>query len=314
MPGIVRLEELWQRLNSYDLLEVAVELAVIWAVVLVIFRFVQGTRAAGAMKGTLVLVVVVSLAARIVAGEAFGRLDYLYDRVLGLAALGLVIVFQPELRRALIRLGETPWFRASQSDLSFIAEQVAGACEYLSKAKFGAIVVLERQVKLEALTEGGTTLRAELSTRLLQTLFYPGTALHDLAVVVRGKVVQAAGVQLPMADPSEMPDPGLGARHRAAVGISKECDAIVVIVSEETGLLRIAERGKLSTPYPPRVFRAQLLRRLEKRPAATDGESASDAQDLEQVQEGTLADETVGNLPETADEAPATADGGATRG
>ncbi|MEO0512464.1 MAG: diadenylate cyclase [Planctomycetota bacterium] len=291
-----RLQDLVLRLSTYSPWEVLLELAGIWIVVFLVFRFVQGTRAAGAVRGTLVVVVLVLLVTRIVAAEGFARFNYLYDRAIGLAAIGLIIVFQPELRRGLIRLGETPfspWFRPSTTDLVFIAEAVAGACEFFSKARFGAIIVIERQIKLDALTEGGELLSAELSTRLLQTIFHPGTALHDLAVVIRGKVIHSAGVQLPMAEPEELPDPGLGARHRAAVGITKECDALVVVVSEETGDIRFAERGRLSTAFPSRAFRSQLKKRLEKRPTPTDEAPASVNRELEEAAAGTLADPAV---------------------
>ncbi|MCK6477474.1 MAG: DNA integrity scanning protein DisA nucleotide-binding domain protein, partial [Phycisphaerales bacterium] len=112
---------------------------------------------------------------------------------------------------------------------------------YLSRARFGGLIVIERSVGVSGLIEGGTVINAELSSRLLQTIFFPGSALHDLAVIVKGRRVHAAGVQLPLADPTDMPDPRLGSRHRAAIGLSKECDALIVVISEETGSVRIAE-------------------------------------------------------------------------
>jgi len=279
------------RIGTYPWWEVLIEVAIIWMVVYFVFRFVQGTRAAGALKGILVLFVVVTLIARILSGDSFGRLAFLYDRLLGVVAIALVVIFQPELRRAVIRLGESPFFRQSPKDIGNIVDQMAEACGYLSKAKFGAIIVLERQVQLEGLTEGGTLLKAELSARLLQTIFHPGTALHDLAVIVRGRVIHAAGVQLPLADPEDMPDPSLGSRHRAAVGISKECDALVIIVSEETGLIRLAERGKLSPGFPAGAFKAQLRARLDRNPIHSDDVSAEDEAEKTRALEGTIVDD-----------------------
>lgn len=278
-----RITELLGRLGSYRPLEVIVELAIIWIVVYAIVRFVQGTRAAGALKGLLLILVVGTLIVRVLgAGESFQRVTYLYDRALAVVALALVVVFQPELRRALIRLGEGQIFSGPRVSSSPVAGAITGACTYLAKSKFGALVVVERQVGLKGLIEGGTTLNAELTERLLQTIFYPGSALHDLAVVVRAGRVQAAGVQLPMADPTDMPDPMLGSRHRAAVGVTKESDAIVVVVSEETGLIRIAERGRLSRAIEPSELEAELLRRLgetvsTEEPPAMDGETTEDS-------------------------------------
>ncbi|MEM9166681.1 MAG: diadenylate cyclase CdaA [Planctomycetota bacterium] len=279
MEFLSRLTELAERLGTYPLWEVLGELLVIWLVVFLVFRFVQGTRAAGALKGILVVFIVVTLLARIVSGESFARLAFLYDRFLGVATIALIVIFQPELRRAVIRLGETPFFRQTPKDIEHVVDQIADACRYLSKAKFGAIIVVERQVKIDGLIEGGTLLKAELSSSMLQTIFYPGTALHDLAVIIRGRVIHAAGVQLPLAEPQEMPDPSLGSRHRAGVGISKECDALVVMVSEESGQIRIAERGKLSPGFTPGVFRAQLRGRLVRDPELADEQSAGEDQD-----------------------------------
>jgi len=194
MDLLSRISGLLDRLGTYPWWEVLIELAIIWVVVYFVFRFVQGTRAAGALKGILVLFVIVTLIARILSGDSFGRLAFLYDRLLGVVAIALVVIFQPELRRAVIRLGETPFFRQSPKDINHVIDHLTEACAYLAKAKFGAIIVLERKIGLTALTEGGTLLKAELSARLLQTIFHPGTALHDLAVIVRGRVIHSAGV------------------------------------------------------------------------------------------------------------------------
>ena len=126
--------------------------------------------------------------------------------------------------------------------------------------------MIERQVGLAGLVEEGTTLNADLNAQLLKTIFFPGSALHDLAVIVKGKSIRAAGVQLPLADPADMPDPMLGSRHRAALGLSKECDAVVVVVSEETGRIRLAERGRLSEPMTYDQFPDELTSRLNRGP------------------------------------------------
>ncbi len=291
MDLLGRISGLMGRLGTYPWWEVLIEVGVIWLVVYFVFRFVQGTRAAGALKGILVLFVVVTLIARILSGDAFGRLSFLYDRFLGIVAIALVVIFQPELRRAVIRLGETPFFRQTPKDISHVVDNLTEACGYLAKAKFGAIIVLERQVRLEGMTEGGTILKAELTARLLQTIFHPGTALHDLAVIIRGRVIHAAGVQLPLADPADMPDPTLGSRHRAAVGLTKECDALVIIVSEESGLIRISKRGKLSPGFPAAAFRAQLRARLERNPDLSIDSSAEEEAEASEALEGTISDD-----------------------
>ena len=268
MPFYDRIADLFNRLTSYPWWEVFVELAVIWVVVWVIARFLSGTRAVGALKGLLLILLVGTILARVLGswGDSFQRLTFLYDRALALVAIALIVIFQPELRRGLIRLGETPMFRSSKSDQYRVVEAIVAATEYLAKARFGAIIVIERSVGLRVMTEGGETIDADVSDRLLRAIFFPGSALHDLAVVIRGSRIYAAGVQLPLAEPTEMPSPDLGSRHRAAVGVTKESDAIVVVVSEETAALRIAERGKLSKPYTPDELREELNRRLGRVP------------------------------------------------
>jgi diadenylate cyclase len=277
-----RLSDLVDRLATYVWWEVALELIFIWIFVYAVARFVQGTRAAGALKGVLVLFLLLTLGAKILAGsDAFPRIGFLFEKVLGVIALGLIVIFQPELRRAVMKLGETSLgFRGTPSEIAAIAKELSDAAGYLSKARFGAIMVVQRQEGTKALLDsgGGTLMNAQLSSRLLQTIFFPGSALHDLAVLIRGQQIVAAGVQLPLADPSEMPDPSLGSRHRAALGVSKEQDVVVVVVSEETGAVRIAERGRLSQPMTPAALRIELAKRLGKAVAEPDlSDDQSDA-------------------------------------
>lgn len=248
MGLITRIQDLFNRLSAYAAWEVLVELAIIWIMVYVILRFLQGTRAARAIKGLIFVLIVGTVVVRVLGDDTLARLAYLYDRVLAGFALALVVIFQPELRRALIRLGETRFFGTTQQGAAAIAAQLAPACVFLSKARFGAIIVIERRVGLKAVTEGGTDLDAKLSSSLIQTIFHPGSALHDLAVVIRAERVQSAGVQLPMASASEITDQSFGSRHRAALGVTKDSDALVLVVSEETGDIRIAQRGKLTAP------------------------------------------------------------------
>ncbi|MCC6322008.1 MAG: TIGR00159 family protein [Phycisphaerales bacterium] len=261
-----RLQRLTERLANYPWWQVAIEIGLIWVVVFVVFRFVQGTRAAGALKGVLFIIILATLVVRILGqAETFQRIKFLYDTFLTLLAITLIVVFQPELRRGLIRLGETQLLRRSHRGTVDVIDSIVDAAAYLGKASFGAIIVIQRENPLKGLVEGGTPVHAQLSARLLQTLFFPGSALHDLAVIVRGGELVAAGVQLPLAEPEDMPDPSLGSRHRAAVGLSKECDALVVVVSEETGMISLADRGRLDRGLSPDELRERLQKKLRGR-------------------------------------------------
>jgi diadenylate cyclase len=283
-----RIQALLHRVSSYSMPEVLIELALIWLVVLAVVRFVQGTRAAGALKGLLLILVLTTIMARVLGqGQSFQRITFLYDRFLTIVAVALVVIFQPELRLALVRLGASSLFRPQAGRINVAVDAIVEACGYLSKSNFGAIIAIEREVGLRGLVEGGTVIGAELSSTLLQTIFFPGTALHDLAVVVKGHVLHAAGVQLPLADPDDMPDTRLGSRHRAAVGLTKECDALVVVVSEETGQIRLAESGKLSQAMNPEELRSELLRRLRAVTPTDPGRTAAEREILELPANGT---------------------------
>ena len=267
LPDLLRNQ--WERLLDYSPWEVIIELVVIWILVWVIYRFVRGTRAAGAFKGVLVLVVLSFLVLPLVLRTGLlPRVSALYDKVLGLAAIALIVTFQPELRRALIRIGEAPFFRMTQREVRPVIDAVVGACTFLSKNKFGAIIAFERSTGLRELAEQGKGLNADVSSHLLSSIFWPNNPLHDMGVIIRGPKLVAAGVQFPLADAEDMPDPQLGTRHRAAMGLSKLTDAIIVIVSEETGAIAIAEGRELRRWLTPDQLRAELERRLVRRAAA----------------------------------------------
>ncbi|MBL0922557.1 MAG: TIGR00159 family protein [Phycisphaerales bacterium] len=273
------INQLWSRLQGYPSWQVVIELAVIGAIVFVVWRFVQGTRAAGALRALILLLVVGTVLVRLASQrDVFPRLSQLYTRILGFSAIALVVIFQPELRRALIRIGELPavrpFFRPTHSagEQSQVVDSIVAASRFLSKNKFGAIVAVERQVGLREMLVGSTVLNADISPELLESIFWPNNPLHDLGVVVRGNKVLAAGVQFPLADPEDMNDPSLGARHRAAVGLTRVSDAIVVVVSEETGAISIAERGRLDRWRSPESLATELLRRLRTAPPEAEVE------------------------------------------
>ena len=262
-----RLSPLLTRLGGYfnawtDVLQVLIELALIWVVVYAAFRFLRGTRGARLIKGVALVLILTTLAIKVLAREdAFARIDFLYDNFLGFVALGLVIVFQPELRRALVRLGEARIFRASGLRRARVIEEVVTAATYLGEHKIGALMVIEREVGLDGIVQTGTRLDATVTDELLKTIFWPGSALHDMAVVIRGDRVVAAGVQLPLAE-AEQFSSELGSRHRAAYGLSLEADSLVVIVSEETGTISLAERGRLIRNLSADGLRTHLVRGL----------------------------------------------------
>jgi len=250
--------------------QITIELLLIGVVVYWIVRFLRGTRGARLLKGIALVLITLYVIVDLL-GTQFGlqRIEFLYSRFLYFAAFAIIVVFQPELRRALMRLGETRLFRGWSQQID---EEVAALVEsaiYCSRRKIGALVAIERDTPLSGMAEEsrGTRLNADLTAPLLNTIFFPNTELHDLGVVVSQGRIAYAGVQFPMAEGGEL-ERELGARHRAAVGLSQETDAIVLVVSEETGDISIAERGRLIRKLTPEGLRgllAELLGRREGR-------------------------------------------------
>lgn len=208
-------------------------------------RLLQGTQAVQLLRGAIILAVVFALVGGVSQLTAFSWLL----RSGGQALLVVVaIVLQPELRRALDRLGRAgvswfPWTaRESQNDQ--MVRSIALACDRLAAQHQGALIVLERETGLQDRIEHGVQLDASVEAELLQTIFFPKTPLHDGAVVIRNNRIVAAAVVLPLAE-VVVSDTHLGTRHRAAVGITEQTDAIAVVVSEETGIISVARNGRI---------------------------------------------------------------------
>jgi diadenylate cyclase len=222
----------------------AVEILILAVGIYLLLRFLQGTRGEGVLRG---LATLVAIAAAFAAVKFFGmdRLSWILERMLAISVVAAVILFQPELRRMLVRLGQNPLLRffVRPRSLSLVDAIVESAAS-LSARGAGALVAIQREVGLGAIIEGGTPVDAKVSAELLNTIFHPNTPLHDGGVVIRRGRIAAAGCLFPL---SENPALGreLGTRHRAAVGVTEETDAVTVVVSEETSRISVGMRGNL---------------------------------------------------------------------
>jgi diadenylate cyclase len=252
-------------LNAYEWWQVAIELLLIGLVVYWVFRFLRGTRGARMLKGIAFVLIALYLIISLVANQ-FGleRIDYLYGQFLQFASIAVIVVFQPELRRALMRLGETRLFRGFSDQLNEEIEALVESAVFCSRRKIGALIAIEREVGLGGIAESGTRVNGDLTADLLNTIFWPNSPLHDLGVIVSQGRVSYAGVQFPLAESGDL-ERELGSRHRAAVGMSQESDAVVVVVSEETGDVSIAERGQLIRKLTPEGLRGLLGELLGRR-------------------------------------------------
>jgi diadenylate cyclase len=220
-----------------DLIEILVVTAIFYRILILL----AGTRAIQMLLG-LVLLVGVYFTARVL---NLDLLRYLLETLFQYGAIAALVVFQPELRSALAHLGRNRMLRFfNRLEQSEVAEEIALAAEELSRAKVGAIIAIEQEVGLDEYIETGTPLQARVAAPLLATIFSPYSPLHDGAVIVRGDMLVAAGTILPLTQ-FPVTDKSLGTRHRAALGLSEESDALVVVVSEETSQISLAFRGQM---------------------------------------------------------------------
>jgi len=238
------------------------------------FMLIRGTRAVQALKGLGILIAISSIA-------SLGRLqtlDWLLRKFWTWGAVAFIILFAPELKRALARMGRTAAFLGgSLPDEREYIQEVVDAAERLSAIRAGALIAMTREATLDEFIESGIPMDANLSRELLMTIFYPDTDLHDGAVIISGGRVRAAGCTLPLSQ-SRRWEQSLGTRHRAAIGLTEETDALVVVVSEETGVISVAMDGEITRYLNPQTLYRILVDSLVVVPEETETtqEKASD--------------------------------------
>ncbi len=257
MPVPQAIREL--RFGLRDALQIALVAYVLYRALLLI----RGTRAVQMLTGIVVLVIVygIALAAQLTMITDLLRVLFTYGALAG------VIIFQPELRQALAHLGQSRVTRLlRRMGESEVAEEIVEAVERLSQSGIGAIVAVEREMALGEYVQSGSPLQAKVSADLLTTIFTPYSPLHDGAVIIRGDTVIGAGCILPLSQ-AQISDRSLGTRHRAALGLAEETDAIVLVVSEETATVSLATDGRLTRAATPALIRNVLSGR-SPRPSA----------------------------------------------
>ncbi len=266
---------LTHRLGIIDVIDILIVAVIIYELLLL----TRHTRGSALLKGLFLLFLIVILSNIL----GLTSLNWLLLAVLQNGAIVLVVLFQPELRKALERMGRSRLItkgshRNADEDTEVIIEEIVQTVVDLSRRRVGALLVFERKTGLQDVVETGTMLNSEISAPLLENIFEPNTPLHDGAVVIRDDRVMAAACILPLAEASGVIR-GLGTRHRAAVGITENTDAAVIVVSEQTGIVSFAADGTLKRPFTVEDIKAflhefytsrasgigSILRRLKKR-------------------------------------------------
>jgi diadenylate cyclase len=232
------IEILRQHRWVLDILDITVMAVILYRLLLI----VKGTKAAQMLIG-LGILLLASVASRYL--ELY-TIDWLVQSFWSQIVIAIIVLFQPEIRRALAHMGETQFLTFTKAEELKSLEEIVRAVVSLANRKIGALIVIERDTSLKDFVEVGTPLDAKVSKELLLSIFHPTSPIHDGAVIIKGNRVAAAGCFLPITLSSEL-SKSLGTRHRAGIGLTEETDAVAVIVSEETGFISMSLDGRLET-------------------------------------------------------------------
>ncbi len=259
------LREVYQRAVSAILAIGFSDIIDILVVAFIIYKLLSMVRTSGAARVGKAIVVLLVLTL-ITSFLKMHMLNFILTNILSLGFIALVILFQPELRRALERLGAKSFLQLSgsnspKSDMEEAILATVSACTIMSKERIGVLMAFERETSLEEYFKTGTIVDAKVSEQLLRNIFFPKAALHDGAVIIQNGRVAAAGCVMPLSDNSSLSS-DLGTRHRAGVGTSEASDAVVVIVSEETGTISVAIGGMLKRHLAPQMLEKLLTNAL----------------------------------------------------
>jgi uncharacterized protein (TIGR00159 family) len=243
--------EIFELISYKDLLDILGVSLFVYGVL----YFLRITKGIQILKGLILLALIWALASLL----DLRTVSTIFEKLWTVGLFSLVVIFQPEIRKALSKLGQATKLTSSKPLEERVVERIVRACAFMSERQIGALIVIERNQDLEPLLEGCVTIDAVVSVELLITIFDPLTPLHDGAVVIRGDRIAYASCVLPLSKSSEIPRK-YGTRHRAGLGISEESDAIAVIVSEETGEISVAVGGRFHRNLDQELLKSLLLK------------------------------------------------------
>ena len=289
--------------NPFELITLIIDLAIVVFLLYCFFKIVKGSRAWQLIKGIALLIIATWVSGLL----NLKILNWILTGIMNLGVIAVIVIFQPELRRALEQLGTNKLARffGIEKDLSIKTKEdiykIVIASTELSKAKTGALIVIERDIKIQDIINTGIPMDAEVSPQLLVNIFEPKTPLHDGAVIISNNKIAAAACVLPLADDKDIAKE-LGTRHRAAIGISKESDSIVVVVSEETGKISVAKDGTLIADVREDVLKKILISNVvTKRFAVEKKERASQLKKIRERIRNNKKQEEVKDVQEEKD-------------
>ena len=253
-------------LTLRDFLVALIDITVVAYAVYRFFMLIKGTRAVQLIKGVIVLLIATTVSQWL----KLYTINWILVNIRTVLLVALPVVFQPELRRALEQIGRgrlinRPFIMIDAEDIGRVIDEVVKAADVMSKQRTGALLVIERDTRLGDFIETGIKIDGRVSAEMLINIFVPTTPLHDGAVIIRGDRIMAAASFLPLTDATNL-SIELGSRHRAALGISEQSDAVAVVVSEETGSISLANAGKIIRYIEPGALREMLAALLQTKP------------------------------------------------
>jgi diadenylate cyclase len=250
----------WPVINfSKDWWRICLEILLLAVAIYYALKFVRGTRGWSVVLGFLLLLGVTFIASAL----HLLVVKMLLERFFAFSALAILVIFQPELRRMLSELGNLPWLYTAHEQRENI-EVIIQSVERLAEVKIGALIALEQAIPLHSVVESGIVVDCEATPEMLETIFFPNNAIHDGGVIIRGDRIAYAACIFPLTQRQDL-NKSLGTRHRAAIGLSEETDALVVVVSEETGAVSFAHKGQFTRGVSHEELRAFLTSELVKR-------------------------------------------------
>jgi diadenylate cyclase len=270
------MQELYGLISTMSFAD-AIDIAIVALLFFFIFSLLKGSRSQIALRGLITLLLLSFFIYFISRVAGLVAVEMIFSNIWIIIVLVFVMVFQSEFRKALTDLGQLRVFRALFTQSGQYVNELIGAVRVMSKRHVGALIAIERRNPLRVYSETGTPIDATISTELLRTIFTPYSALHDGAVMISGDRIVSAHCILPLAE-AEHVSKDLGTRHRAALGLSEETDALVIVVSEETGTISLAVGGHLERPLTPEDLRKRLeieLNLKETDDKEDEGESTS---------------------------------------
>lgn len=231
-------------INGWIVAKTSLEIFIIFLLIYLVLRVLQGTRGEGILRALAFIIVIASITILFLVRKLhLYSVEWIIEEFLPVFIIPIIILFQQEFRRAVVRLGHNTFLRVFFKQNSSVTTEIIKAIIVMSKNRIGGLIAIEREVGLDNYAEGGTKINADVTSDLIKTIFWPNSPLHDGAIIISDQKIAAAGCLFPLSENHTI-SKEMGTRHRAGIGLTEETDAISIIISEETGKISVAIQGE----------------------------------------------------------------------